>query len=362
MGLPTIEIRKDFNLPRTTPVAPSPASPVKIGFGGRLSVKGTATPPVTNSKVTASNQDGRLQVDVEQSFQTEFGVVKFKEQIQPGQVSKIGIEIGRTGIPVTVEFAANADYSRPISIVVKWPNAIRLDSAKLKVAGFGIGEDWTFSGALDPQVEINFVMNELWPGWTNLLRLMAQQARSAAQGGVTAIRAVYFAGELGTISTAGVAATASGVALVGIAWVAAGLYACGKALTEGRGEAVLYAFSNGYARMLADMTSDNIKVVREAAAPLLAIDWKSQLAARGRDFANGTSSELGESVERLGRAAILQDIDRFIRDRGPTGWTAVSKKHQAAYGAQGEARRNRYLNILYQQVEARAPNLGIRLL
>lgn len=332
---------------------------MKIGFGGRFSIKGTATPPQTSSKVTVSSRDQRTQVDVEQSIQTEFGFVKFKEQIRPGELSKIGIEIGSKAIPLTIEFAANADYTRPISVIVKWPNAIRLDGLKLKVAGVGVAEDWTFSGTLEPQIEINIVMNELWPGWTTILRLMAEQAKSALQSGATAIRSVCIAGEAGTVSAAGVVAAATGAALVGIAWTAFGLYSCGKALAEGRGMAVRYAFSNGYARMLAEMTADDIKVARQVAAPLLTVDWKGALATLGSDFVSGKSIDLGEPIARLGKAAILQDIDRFIRERGPAAWGVVSKKQQEKYGTHTEIRRRHYLTILYAQAESKAASLGI---
>ncbi len=104
---------------------------------------------------------------------------------------------------------------------------------KLKVAGVGVAEDWTFSGTLEPPDRNHIVMNELWPGWTTILRLMAEQAKSALQSGATAIRSVCIAGEAGTVSAAGVVAAATGAALVGIAWTAFGLYSCGKALAEG---------------------------------------------------------------------------------------------------------------------------------
>src|SRR5690349_414462 len=110
LGRSAVEIKVVFDLPRTPPVAPTVASPVKIGFGGKIGIKGTATPPGSQSKTSVGanipvfrpGDNPVAQAELEQSIKTQFCDVKFKEQVRPGELSKIGIEIGKTGVPVTV--------------------------------------------------------------------------------------------------------------------------------------------------------------------------------------------------------------------------------------------------------------------
>jgi hypothetical protein len=332
-------------------------SPVKIGFGGKISVKGVATPIGAMTKVSFA----REQLEVEQAFRTEFGTVKFKEQVRPGQLSKIGVELGKSGFPLSIELAANADYTRPFSVSVKWPGLIQLNNFKLSVAGVGIGQGWVFRGTLDPQIDINIAMNEAWPGWANILRLSAYQVRAAVQGGATFVRSVYFVGECGMVSTAGVAATAGLVGAFVIGWAGFGLYMVGQASRDGRTKAVRYAFSNGYARMLADLTSDSIETTRNDAVPLLALDWKSELGRVSGDYVNGKRFGLGDQIERLGKAAIVQDADAFIKAKGTAAWAAVRQKHHNTYGIQTDVRRRQYLSVLYNQVDKHSAQLGIAL-
>ena len=50
------------------------------------------------------------------------------------------------------------------------------------VGGMAIAEDWRFTGTIDPQIDINIAMNEVWPGWASILRLTAQQGRAGSHG------------------------------------------------------------------------------------------------------------------------------------------------------------------------------------
>jgi hypothetical protein len=358
-----VEIRKDFDLPRIRPVAPSLMSPVKIGLGGKIAVKGVVTPP--NSSTKASFSVG--QADVEKSAQTEFGFVKFKQQVMPGKISKIGIEIGKTGFPLTVELAAKADYTKPFTISVKWPKLIELKGAKLSLGGANIAEGYTFKGTLDPQVNIDIAMNELWPGWPNIMRLTAQHGLRLARVGASAVRSVFWTDVEGVAM-----ATAGGSVIVGLVagaaaltWVAFGVYACGKALRDGRTSAARYAFCNGYARILAELTSNSTMLTQSEVAPLLTVDWQGEFAKSTRAYVDTTHDlqaiGLQERLDRTGRAAIAQDIDRFIKEKSSNSWPDVRKRHQIVYGTDKEARRRKYIEVLYQQVHSNSAQLGIPL-
>lgn len=108
--LPGIDIKTEIKLPPSTPAGP-PTSPILIGIGGKVAVKGSAVygHPATKVAFTV----GKTQADFEQKAKTEWGEVKIKGQVKPGEVSKIGLEFISKDYPVTVEFAANADFTQP---------------------------------------------------------------------------------------------------------------------------------------------------------------------------------------------------------------------------------------------------------
>jgi len=186
------------------------------------------------------------------------------------------------------------------------------------------------------------------------------------QSGVTAVRAVYFAGELGTVSTTGAVLVAGAAAAAALGWVAFGLYSCGQALREGRMVEVRRHFGNGYARLLAQMTEQPPAADKSEIVQLLAITgWKSEFARLAQHYTSGADAGYFRMIDRLktlGAAAITQDIDTLIKKRGPSVWSQVSERQRSKYGRDVEQRRRSYIQLLDQQMDTKSATLGIQLL
>ncbi len=344
------EYKYEYKLPDTKPEPRPPSWPLKYAFGGKITFKGSLGLAKAQTKVTLTH--GANQVDLEQSFKTEYCDIKVKEQVKPGQVSKLGIEIGRKGIPFSVEFAANADFTKPFTVSIKGSTPIEFPFK----AG---GVEWAFKGSITPQLDVHLSPNEAWAGWGPIFRAAAQAGRTAVQTGANAVRAVYFAGECGTVSSVGAAAVGASVGAAGVAWLAFGLYEIAKANSDGRAMAVRYAFSNGYARALAEMTGNCTGLSQAERNALRKLDWAAELSRYATAYINGANVDLANTVEQLGMAAVIQDADRLSTPGAPASWEIVSKKHQAMYGANVDVRRRKYLEILYAQVESKATKLSV---
>jgi hypothetical protein len=364
--MPAVEIAKEIELPEKEPVAPSPMSPIEIGFGGTISVKGVVTPPGSTTKASFS----KGKVDVEKAIETTFGEVKVTQQVKPGQISRIGIEIENTHLHFSVGFSAHADFHKPFSFNFK--KSIDLVEFRLSLARFGVPGEYTFTGTLEIELDITTAMNKLWPGWPNILRLAAQQSRLALQAGGSAARSVFLlegTDGIVTATTAGAVVQALAIGSAYLAWVAFGLYECGKAMRDGNTMAVRFRFCNGYARVLAEMTSNRTALTEGEVKGLLSKgkNWQADLAKCSQEYisaSNGPASiRLLDRAETIGQVAIAVDIDRFIKDpsNSPTAWTDVRRRHQMLYGADTETRRRRYIEILYRQVQTNAARLGIPL-
>jgi len=365
-AMPAIEIAKEIELPQTEPMAPSPLSPVMIGFGGKISVKGEVEPPDSTTK--ASFSTGK--VDVEKAVETTFGTVKLTQQVKPGQISTIGIEIENTRLHFSVGFTAQVDFHRPFSFNFK--KSMELVEYKLSLARFGTPGEYKFTGTLEIELDISTAMNKLWPGWPNILRLTAEQSRLALRAGGSAVRSVFLQGGtdgIVTATTAGAVVESLAIGSAYLAWVAFGLYECGRAMRDGNTMAVRFAFCNGYARILAEMTSSRTTLTQDQMKGLLSKgkNWRAEFAKCSQDYINATNDQVSinlmNRVETVGQAAIAVDIDAFIKDRlnSPTAWAQVCKRHQMLYGADTETRRREYIRILYRQVQTNAARLGIPL-
>lgn len=368
VSLPTLEVKKVYELPRSKPVAPSPGCPFEISVRGTISVNGTATPSAEEAGIDVKGSFSKGKVELEQAVKTEFCEVKFKEEVEAGrELSQIGIELGREGFPLAISLDAHADFRAPITFGVKWPNAIKVKSRELKIPGSSNG--FIFSGTVDPQLDIGITANPAWPGWKNALQLLARQSSSVLRTGASAVRGVYFATEMGTVSAAGVAAVATGVFLCGVAWLTFGLYSIAKASRDGRSVGIRRAFSNGYAGMLADLTSNTLTFTPQAvdaAKRLLEIPWQTDLAKAGSQYLIGGGDYLREvmlsnQITSLGGAAICQDVDRYVKSRGTAAWATLTRAQRQRYGEDDVARKRAYISILYHQVDVGADPLGIAL-
>ena len=355
LALPDEEFKYEFELPKTKPVGPT-YSPVLVSLSGKIVAKGTLKVDGSHSKISGSLNKGKA--DFEVRFKEKFGEVKFKAGIKPGELSKLGLEWTPNKIPISIEFAANADLSKPFSVSVKWKNAISLPD-------FRVTEHETFSGTIEPQIDFNFSPNPAWPGWRVAAQAAAQGGRAALQAGANAVRGIFIAEEAGTLTAVGAATLVVGVAAAFIGWVAFGLYEIGKAHHDGRVLAIKYAFASGYASELADLTSDSPSTGTARAQQLLEIDWEASfrlyLDVYGEHNPGGITFP-GEHVNTCGRAAIAQDVVEFVEKNGMPAWDAIRKKHQKLYGASFSYRRDAYFRMLMLQIHSGASRIGIPIL
>ena len=350
---PDVEARYEIPLPTIVVVVPV-TSPVLVSVSGKIVAKGYVKADGSHSKISVTTD----KADIELRFKEKFGEVKLKTSITPGHISKVGLEWTPNDIPIGIEFAANADYTKPFTLAGKWKNAIKLDDFKL-------GDHLTFSGSIDPQLEFNFAPNPAWPGWQATARAALQGGRVALQSGANAVRGVFIAEEAGTLTAVGAATLAVAVAAGYVAFVAFGLYQIGKAHRTGRILAVRYAFAGGYASVLTGFTSDVWTFRRDEVERWLSIDWKRGLSMLTSIYVNGSST--GEAayipdLETMGKAAIAQDIDDYIKKNGMPAWDKIRKKHQSLYGTSYMDRRSRYFLMLRQQIESGRETVGIPIL
>lgn len=358
---PGIEISREFEL-KKIPVPPSPACPVIFTIGGSVEISGVAEPAGSESKVAYSRGEaGKQALGVE--LENRFCNVTVKLEFEDGHFSGFTIGFGKEKeIPVKIELTLFAHHYP--TVTVKPSKPIPLAEIELRL---GPGEPYKFKGELTPELVVEMEVNTLWPGWKNVGRLAARNARTLVQPGVSAVRAVYFAGEAGMVSTTGVVAVATIAAGLSLAWVGFGLYSMGENLRGGRMVAVGRYFSDGYARLLAQMTEQPPAASESEVKKLLAMTkWNADFTRLSQEYANGGSDavclRIKSQVENLGAAAIVQDIDKLIKTPGSPPWSQVSIKHRTKYGGDVERRRRSYIEILDHQVVTKAPVLGVQLL
>jgi hypothetical protein len=353
---PDTEYKYVIELP-TRKVACPPTSPVLISFGGKITVKGTFKMAGSHSKVSVPINGDKVDVDLK-LLKDKFGELKFKTGIKPGKLSKLGLEWTPNNIPISLEFAANADLSKLISVSAKWKDAIRLVDLRLT-------EHMTFSGTAEPQFDFYFSPNPNWVGWRAAGRAAMQGARVAIEAGANAVRGIFIEEAAGTLTTIGVASVAIGVAAAFIGWVAFGVYEIGKAHHDGRILGIKYAFASGYASELADLTSDSPSTGTARAQQLLEIDWEASMRLYLDVYGEHDPGRLllpGDQINTCGRAAVAQDVVDFVEKNGLPAWDAIRKKHQQLYGTSVTYRRDIYFRMLMLQIHSGATRIAIPIL
>ncbi len=354
LAMPDMEVKYEIELPKTKPIGPA-TSPVLVSISGKIVAKGTLKVDGSHSKISASASG---KADIELKFKEKFGELKMKAGVTPGSVSKVGLEWTSYNIPIAIEFAANADLSRPFTLSGKRKNAIPL-------VDFKLDEHQTFSGTIEPQLDFIFFPNPAWPGWATAARAAAQGGRAAFQCGANAVRGIFIAEEAGTLTAVGVAAVAVAVTAALVGWVAFGFYQLGKAHRTGRSLAIKYGFAGGYASALAEFTSSAPTVPRAEVERWLSIDWEASLRLFVDVYVEESSPGVTvstEDVRILGKAAVAQDIDEYIKKNGLPAWDIIRKKHQKLYGAGYMERKDRYFRMLMLQIQSGRDPIGIPIL
>ena len=354
LAMPDMEIKYEIDLPKTKPVGPV-SSPVLVSISGKIVVKGTLKVDGSHSKISATTSG---KAEVELKFKEKFGELKMKAGFKPGEATKVGLEWTPNNIPIAIEFAANADLAKPFTVSGKWKDAI-------KIVDFKLDEHQNFTGTITPQLDFNFSPNPAWPGWQAAARIAAQGGRAALQTGANAVRGIFIAEEAGTLTAVGVAAVAVGITAAMVGWVAFGFYQMDKAHRTGATLSIKYGFAGGYASALAELTSDTPTVSRAEVTRWLSIDWEASLRLFIDVNTNGDPSGQivsSEDVKTLGKAAIAQDVDEYIKKNGVPAWDAIKKKHQKLYGATYMERRERYSRMLMLQIQSGRDPIGVPIL
>jgi hypothetical protein len=144
-----------------------------------------------------------------------------------------------------------------------------------------------------------------------------------------------------------------------------GLVMAGQGLLQGRGLAVSHKFTTGYARRLADITSAGKWEISESRyEELRAMKWERDVARITKLYKETGSTPTGtllDEAEVAGEAAVIQAVADLF-DRKGADWVAKMFENQRAlYGQEKEARRRRYLDILFRQVTGGQTKFGISL-
>jgi hypothetical protein len=346
--VPATKYSKEFSLFPENYRPKKSFGPVEVSLDGKIKLEGSLRLGEPSTEVGFSAEGASIEAKVRQSF----GEVKFTGDIEPGKVSKVGIGIG-TEI-VDIEFAANADLEKPFQLNFE-------KSIADTELHFG---EWTFKGEVKLGLEVNFAPNLLWPGWVAIAKETAARSIQAGRTVIAVARGAFFAGEVGTVTTLGAVLIAAGVATLAIAWVGFGLYETTKALREGQNEAIGYAFSNGYASILAQLTSNRLEGYDEKSiSRLLALDWKRVFQEEGERYhqTGPESANALPAIEEAGKAAILQDIDTYMKTYGYDAWRRFSQDQQARVAQREDERKHIYLDTLYKQVRQGEKRIGINL-
>ena len=142
-----------------------------------------------------------------------------------------------------------------------------------------------------------------------------------------------------------------------------GLFAAGEALLSGRGEAVAYKFCNGYADMLANLTSPEPDLPDATFSTLKYLDWAARVQEYGGIYIEHGSeaNNVLSAVEQAGQAAVLQDVLNFGQKNGADAWYDAKKNHRSRYGADDYMRYQAYRDLLYGQVKKGDKILGLRI-
>lgn len=352
---PDTELKWEIQLPeRKIPVPPT--SPVLVSISGKITAKGTVRVDGSHSKISAALN--KPKVDIELKFQDKLGDFKFKGGLEPGKLSKLGLEWTTQNIPISIEFAANANLAKLISVSGKWKNPIPL-------ANFPLSEHETFIGTIEPQLDFNFSPNPAWPGWRAAAQAAAQGTRAAFQAGANAVRGIFIAEEAGTLTAVGTACVAVAIAAAIVGWVIFGFYELDQGHRSGRALSIKYGFAGGYASALADLTSDSPSMNRAEVARLLEIDWEESLKLFVNVYVNESSPGVtvsSDDLKTLGKAAVVQWVDDYLQKNGLPAWNAIRKKHQQRYGANYMQRRDNYSRILMLQIQSGRDPIGISIL
>lgn len=286
---------------------------------------------------------------VEQEFKNRYGSVKVGGSAEPGKAG--ALQVGFATETYEIGISAHADLRKPFEISFEIP----VHQTQLK---FG---EWEFKGEIKVAVKIS-----VGPNWAQLIEYAVEETVAEATGEAAAAEA----GEgitsvaLGT-GTEGVVFAAGSAALVvgGIAFIGLTLYEAGKATEEGKKRAIRLEYCNGYAYMLANLTSEHAKsqgaLDERTFVEYLDLNWADTLARAEKAYVDADSprerSDAQSDARDAGRARALQQAMAYIAERGAETWADVRRKHQKEYGELEMTRREAYIKHLYRAPEDGPP-------
>jgi hypothetical protein len=331
-----VEVDQKFeikNLPH------KPLGPFSIGVGGFVLLKGSAGR--ADARTTLSHTRGETSVDFAHKVESSFEELEVSGSIDYKDYKKshVGIQLG--ALDFAFELALTPSLTETVTIKITSPPISQLKRHF---------KEWEFKGTVQAALEVKIGPNRVWPGWATVAR---GTVRVAGRAGNLVVRGVTFLGEAVTAEVFTTVLVVAGAMTAAVGWLGFGLYMIGKAHRDGDMEACGYSFSNGYAEMLAKLTSDPPYVPTPTVAKLLAVDWRTQFSENRKRYVSSggrDQSSVGQMTD-AGRAAVLQDIDRIVKERGFSVWQQYAVRQRNRYGANYEIRRRAYLSILYSHVQ-----------
>jgi hypothetical protein len=348
---PELGIKRDFAMTPEQPVFN--LGPFLTTWQAKLWLEGGLRCGDPTTKVSFS-----LSSEAKADFEAKLGGAlksfKVKGTLVPGGVSKIGIQWGEKGAmfghDVTVEVAAIVAPA-PFQTTVK-VTAIQYDSLEhwphVQYGGCRI------VGKADIGAEIKFYPNPAW--WA----AVGTGTAGAVRAGAAAARGLFVA-EAGGLTAVGAGTVAGAAAAVYIAWVGYGFYQLTRAHRAGREQSIAYAFAGGYASALTELADLDVVSgsMRRQLPGLLDLDWQATFNEAAALYVNEQAYTI-PSIERAGRAAIAQEVDRYIKEHGVEAWKALSARLRQRYGPSPLLRRARFFQVMQGQVVRNAP-IGIEL-
>ncbi len=200
--------------------------------------------------------------------------------------------------------------------------------------------------------------------------LFTSQENSGYSVGVE-IKPVLSAGAMAGIMY-GIGSTVRKVVVPVVNWscwslgAGSGLLMAGDALITGRGQSVLFAFAEGYAWMLAELTEGKLNMSVSDAEWYLGLKWEAAVIAAGntvKQYGSKSPSGTFDDARDAGKACILQTADFLIKSRGRDYWDELCASERGWLGKHKDTRRDSYENSLRNQIKkgATASQIGISL-
>lgn len=330
LQVPEFKVKREWKLPEE----PLPPIGPVLGFvTGKVGIEGSIRCGQPSTSISFSEQ----KLDVDLPVGEDLKDWKVKVSLEPDGLAKVGVEWK----------GQDAFLGRPLTLSFSLTPTGWVMGGKTPIFVYDSYEDSNFSvygcrfkGKVEMGADVQMLPNPAFPGW------------GAAARGLTGLVLT----ETGTLTALGATGLATAAAGATIGWVGFGLYQIGGAQDKGKRRAVGAKFAEGFAEGLIEWAEFHGSEREELLN--LAPDRILQAAYVG--LSQGDRSSWTNEVEKAGRAAATQAVERYITKYGKEAWLTRAAKLFVPYGGRMSDQRRAFFDMLIQQVNAGSP-IGIAL-